>query len=91
MTRAEAIRALAAKGLTPRGLSCAEAAAYVGLSTRSFQREVAAGRAPAPLALGCRRRLWPQAVLDAWLSGPRASEGSSADPIMAAIHAHKRT
>ena len=61
MTRATkpAARArLAAAGITPRGLSLDEAAAYVSLAPATFLREVAAGRhADGPFVLVAVQRV----------------------------------
>ncbi|MGE0700896.1 MAG: helix-turn-helix transcriptional regulator [Hyphomicrobiaceae bacterium] len=64
-----AIRArLAAAGVVVRGLSLDEAAAYVGLSRHTFEKEVAAGRFPPALSLGtCDRHIWDRRALDAAL------------------------
>lgn len=86
MTKAEATAALLAKGLTPRGLTRAEAAAYASVSLRTFQRLCAKGDGPPPAALSCRRKIWTTDVLDAWLAGRRAAAGPAGDPIMDAIN-----
>lgn len=53
-------------GITPRLLPRDKAAAYVGLSPNTFDRQVAAGTFPAPFPLtGLRRRLWDVRALDA--------------------------
>jgi excisionase family DNA binding protein len=73
-------------GLTPRGLSQAEAAAYLGVSAKTFRRQVKAGRLPGPMPLSSRRRVWDRAALDAHLD--RASDvgtGDREDEIMRAI------
>jgi predicted DNA-binding transcriptional regulator AlpA len=49
--------------IVPRGLSAAEAAAYVGVSEPTFLDDVAAGRLPPPLRFG-RRRVWDKAAID---------------------------
>lgn len=50
----------------PRMLSRDQAAAYVGVSTGTFAREVAAGFWPAPLERG-RRQTWDRAAIDRML------------------------
>lgn len=91
MTRATkpAARArLAAAGITPRGLSLDDAAAYVSLAPATFLREVAAGTWPRPLPLkGSRRQVWDRDAIDRALdraSGIGAGH-ESADPIMSRI------
>lgn len=73
-TKADAVASLAAKGLTPRGLTRAEAAAYVGLSARTFSRRVAEAKLPAPHPVTGR---WDVRALDAVLD-PAASRPSAA-------------
>lgn len=85
MTIAVQRQRLARIGISPGGLSLIEAAAYVGLSGRTFSRQVAAGSAPVPLRLSCRRRLWSKAGLDAWLAGHSDAKEDGSDPIMKAI------
>ncbi|MFZ2869614.1 helix-turn-helix transcriptional regulator [Zavarzinia sp.] len=66
----------------PRMLSRDQAAAYVGVSTGTFAREVGAGFWPAPLERG-RRQTWDRAAIDRLLDqragltqdGPAASGG----------------
>ena len=61
----------------PRWLSVDAAAAYVGLSQRTFEAEVAFGTFPQPFKLGrTRRRLWDVRALDATMD--RASGLSNA-------------
>lgn len=89
-TKAAAIAALLEKGIVPRVLSSVEAAAYVGLSRRSFQRICARGDGPIPARLSCRRKVWTVGTLDAWLERrkPAAVPTLSVDPIMDAIKRH---
>jgi predicted DNA-binding transcriptional regulator AlpA len=47
----------------PRGLSLAQAAAYVGLSPNTFKFHVDAGKYPQPASVG-RRKLWDRKALD---------------------------
>lgn len=51
----------------PRGMRAEVAAEYVGLSESTFLREVAAGRAPAPVEITAGRRVWLRDQLDGWL------------------------
>jgi excisionase family DNA binding protein len=53
--------------LPPRGLSRAEAAAYVGVGTSKFDEMVADGRMPQPKVID-GRRVWDRLVLDAAFS-----------------------
>jgi excisionase family DNA binding protein len=72
--------------ISPRCLSVAEAAAYVGLSSGAFEKAVSDGRIPGPVKLGSTRRVWDRARLDQWLdeqSGLASRDRS--DEIMAAI------
>lgn len=75
-------------GLAPRLLDLGLAAAYVGLSTRSFLKGVTDKRYPAPLRDGKRQR-WDRKALDAAVdrrSGLGATEETS-DDLMRAIDA----
>jgi hypothetical protein len=47
----------------PAAMKCATAARYCDLSEPEFEREVAAGRLPAPFVVG-RRQHWSKAQLD---------------------------
>ena len=78
-------------GLKPATLGLEAAAAYLGMTPRIFKREVEAGRAPAPLSVHCRSKLWSIKVLDRFLERAQdvPPDGEDAnDPIMAAIDAH---
>jgi hypothetical protein len=55
---------LAAVGISPRCLSTQEAAAYVGLSEKSFLVEVREGRYPSALPHKANRLLWDRRALD---------------------------
>lgn len=83
MTKSAAMAALIAKGLAPRGLTRAEAAAYVGLGDRAFARRVAEGKLP-PVHPATGR--WDRAALDRAL-GPVATTEALRDAIDAAIDA----
>ncbi|PWR24537.1 helix-turn-helix transcriptional regulator [Zavarzinia aquatilis] len=52
----------------PRMLSREQAAAYLGVSAGTFDREVAAGQWPQPLERG-RRKTWDRFALDRMLDG----------------------
>ena len=49
--------------LEPRGLTCAEAAAYLGIGATLFKRLVFQGKLPPPLKLE-GRRVWDRRALD---------------------------
>ncbi|HEY8612367.1 MAG TPA: hypothetical protein VIL69_13875 [Roseomonas sp.] len=51
----------------PRGMPAEIAAAYVGLPLEAWNGIVAAGDAPAPVALTPEHRVWLRETLDAWL------------------------
>jgi hypothetical protein len=55
---------LADVGISPRGLSSAQAAAYVGLSIEQFMAEVRRGRFSNPQRYG-RRKVFDRRILDA--------------------------
>lgn len=83
MTKAAALAALTSKGLVPRGLTCAEAAAYVGLGTRAFRQRVTEGKLPGAHPATGR---WDRAALDRAL-GPAGTTEAIRDEIDAAIDA----
>lgn len=83
MTRAEATAALLAKGLTPCGLTRAEAAAYLGMSPRTFRRRLKEGRLP---AANPATGTWEVATL-ARLMGRGPSKDTLRDAIDATIDA----
>jgi len=56
-------RAVLPPSLPPRGLSRVEAAAYLGVSARTFDGMVADGRMPGPKRIGARK-LWDRHALD---------------------------
>ncbi|KAA5609133.1 hypothetical protein F1189_25850 [Rhodovastum atsumiense] len=72
----------------PRGLSEDLAAAYVGLSSSTFRREVGAGRAPASVRLTPGRQVWLREDLDAWLDrlAGRAPASAGTNPWMARVN-----
>lgn len=89
-TKPRARAQLAAAGISPRGLSLEEAAAYVDLAPATFQAEVAAGTFPRPIRLGAsRRQVWDRAALDRALdrASGLAPETLGDDPIMSRIRA----
>ena len=65
-------------GIKPRGLSAAESAAYLGISTATFRGRVKRGIIPGPIP-GLNR--WDKQALDDWLGGTVVK----VDPIMEAI------
>lgn len=86
MTKAEATAALMAKGIVPRGLTRAEAAAYVGLSEKTFRARVKAAKLPdANPATG----RWDRAAIDRALGdhGRAATAQNLREAIDAAIDA----
>jgi predicted DNA-binding transcriptional regulator AlpA len=50
--------------VTPRCLSKEEASAYLGISVHTFLRLVADGKAPSPLEISSRRRVWDVRAID---------------------------
>lgn len=78
---------MARRGLLPGALPLDEAAAYVGLSRRTFLKEVAAGKLPKPIALEGRRKLFSRIALDRHLAGLHAVPVT--DQIDAAIDAYE--
>lgn len=86
MTTTAAIRdRLAARGITPAALPLDEAAAYVGLSKRTFLKEVAAGKMPPPLDVTARRKLFSRAALDQRVNPAQAAARPLRDAIEDAI------
>jgi predicted DNA-binding transcriptional regulator AlpA len=55
-------------GVTPIGLSRAQAAVYVGVSPGTFDRAVAAGQLPRPIQIS-GRMVWSRAALDQVMAG----------------------
>lgn len=84
MKRAAAIASLSSKGIVPRGLTRAEAAAYVGLCSRTFTKRVDGGELPGPSAATGR---WDRVALDQAISGSsdHTEPKSVRDQIEAAI------
>lgn len=62
-SRNKTIAALARLGVTPRGFSREEAAAYIGIGPVKFDELVAAGRMPPAKRIGSRR-VWDRTKLD---------------------------
>ena len=83
MTRAEAQASLLAKGIAPRGLTLAEAAAYVGVCDKTFKKLVAGGKMPAAHSITGR---WDRVALDR-VYGPTTSEEALRAEIEEAIDA----
>ena len=94
MTKAQALEWLARHGSTARCYPQEPAAAYLGLGTRRFRQEVAAGRLPQPDRHG-KRIVWDKVALDRHLDkkvdgvepGTHAQASTADDPIMRSIHA----
>ncbi len=91
MTKAQALEWLARHGSTARCYPQEPAAAYLGLGTKRFREEVAAGRLPQPDRHG-KRIVWDKVALDRHMD--RKVEGveigtqpQGDDPIMRSIHA----
>ncbi|MBS0243891.1 MAG: helix-turn-helix domain-containing protein [Proteobacteria bacterium] len=82
MTRAAGLAALKEKGLAPRGLTRAEAAAYLGISARTFSKRVREGKLPGANAATGR---WDRVALDAALDG--SVPGRSAEALRSEIEA----
>lgn len=72
---------LAAIGLVPIGLDVDEAAAYVGLTPRSFRAAVADGTYPPPIKGRGRKQIWNRLALETALGAQRTEH----DQIMGAI------
>ena len=56
------------------------AAAYVGLSTSTFDVEVKAGRLPRAVSITGTVRCWHRADLDAWADDRREEAGTTPNP-----------
>lgn len=63
MSKAVAANSLANAGLSPRGLSREQAAAYLGISASTFDALVADGRMPKPKRIN-DRKVWDIRALD---------------------------
>ncbi len=63
-TKAVALDSLARAGLSPRGLTRLQAAAYIGVGPTRFDRMVADGRMPKPKRVGERGVVWDRQQLD---------------------------
>jgi predicted DNA-binding transcriptional regulator AlpA len=87
-SKESSLQKLAQAGLKPATLDLAAAAAYLGMSVKAFQREVAANRLPPPINISSRRKLWSIRALDRFLDGVHQpnSRDDADDPIMAAIN-----
>ena len=74
-------------GLRPATLTAGQTAAYFGLSTRTFRKEVAAGNLPQPIRLRSRCYRWSISALDSWIAGNADQAGTAivGDPIIEAI------
>lgn len=80
---------LARAGILPAALPLDQAAAYVGLSPRTFLKEVAAGRMPKPVDIAARRKLFSRAALDAAVHGRQARPVSTDEAIDEAINGYE--
>jgi hypothetical protein len=64
-------------GITPRGLSIRQAAAYFGVCPRTFQKLVRLGLAPAPLKLpGLDRNIFEKVALERAFEAARQTEAA---------------
>lgn len=79
-TKASATHALLRTGLTPRGLSREQAAAYIGVSPTMFDTMVADGWMPKAKAIG-RRVVWDVRGLDDAFNLLPDAGGSAAAPV----------
>lgn len=76
-------RAALPPSLPPRGLSRAEAAAYIGVSARMFDAMVGDGRMPGPKRIGART-VWDRHALDnAFSALPDSADENPCDRITA--------
>jgi hypothetical protein len=73
----------------PRGMPAEMAAAYVGLPLEAWEGIVAAGDAPAAIALTPEHRVWLRETLDAWLDKLGGSPKSDIDARLAEIAAEE--
>lgn len=53
--------------ITPRCLSADDASRYIGVSLNTFLRMVAGGKAPKPISISERRRVWDRKILDQFI------------------------
>jgi predicted DNA-binding transcriptional regulator AlpA len=64
----------------------AEAAAFVGLPTSSFDRLVRSGQAPNPIYISQRRPVWPKEVLLKWLRDLGVLQNGGGQPKVPSRH-----
>ena len=57
------------KLIAPRCLSAEQAATYLGVSANTFLRMVAEGKAPEPIPISERRKVWDKQALDKYIDG----------------------
>ena len=78
---------LGQRGIRPTALAAEEAAAFCGMSSAQFLKEVAAGNLPAPIGgLLSKRKLWSLKALERAIDGSGAPEGAAIDdPLMQEI------
>jgi predicted DNA-binding transcriptional regulator AlpA len=53
--------------IQPRCLSVEQASLYIGVSANTFLRMVASGKAPKPIAISNRRKVWDKRALDKFI------------------------
>lgn len=53
--------------IEPRCLSVDQASVYIGVSANTFLRMVASGKAPKPIAISDRRKVWDKKTLDKFI------------------------
>lgn len=66
--------------IQPRILRRQDAADYVGLGATTWDAEVAAGRAPAPVHVTSGVKGWDRLDLDAWIEERKAASGLAPNP-----------
>jgi hypothetical protein len=88
MSKAQALEWLTKYGSSVRGYPQEVAAAYLGLGSKRFRDDVAAGRLPKPRRHG-KRLVWDKGDLDRHMDKQGGVSGPDHDPIMADIHANQ--
>ena len=71
-------------------LTIAEVAAKVKLSKSTIYTRIQSGDFPRPMALGDRRRVWPEDEVDAWLEARRFDRPPAGSGAGGAVGAHAR-
>jgi hypothetical protein len=89
-TKAAGQGKLAKLGLKPAALAADEAAAFCGMSTAQFLKEVAAANLPAPIGgLLSKRKLWSLRALERAIDDRDGAKIAAVDdPLMNEIKAH---